>query len=46
MTGMMKTGPLFVYVANLLNLGKTYQFDMTVNAVKEEGKWKVCKGFF
>lgn len=44
----MKTeiNPLYAYVADLLNLGKTYLLDIKENVIKKDGKWKVCKGFF
>jgi len=47
-TGEMKRGinPVFAYVGKLFFLGKTYPLDQTVNVIKENGKWKVCQGFF
>lgn len=38
--------PVYPYVAQLFNLGETYEVDETINVVKEEGKWKVCGNFF
>lgn len=47
-TGDMKKGinPLFAYVGKLFFLGKTMPLDQTVNVIMENGKWKVCEGFF
>ncbi|MGD9973162.1 MAG: hypothetical protein AB7S77_08895 [Desulfatirhabdiaceae bacterium] len=47
-TGEMKRGinPLFSYVGKLFFIGKTYPLDQTVNVIRENGKWKVCQGFF
>lgn len=47
-TGEMKKGinPLYAYVGKLFFLGKTTPLDQTVNVIKENGKWKVCEGFF
>ncbi|WP_372677897.1 hypothetical protein [Desulfosarcina sp.] len=34
--------PVFAYVASLFRLGQTYEFEATLDLVKEDGKWKVC----
>jgi hypothetical protein len=34
--------PVFAYVASLFHLGKTHEFEETLELVKEDGKWKVC----
>ncbi len=38
--------PLFAYVGKLFFITQTYPLDQTVNVIRENGKWKVCQGFF
>ena len=38
--------PIFTYVGRLFFLGETYDFEKTLNLVKEEGEWKVCDDLF
>lgn len=34
--------PVFAYVARLFDLGRTHEFEGTLELIKEDDKWKVC----
>jgi ferredoxin len=41
-TRRITTNPLYLYVANLFDLGKTYEVDEKILVKHANGKWRVC----
>ena len=34
--------PVFTWVAKMFHIGDTYNFEATIDLIKEDGRWKVC----
>ena len=43
-TGYSRTAinPVYPFIADIFNIGNTYEVDQTLQVIKEDGKWKVC----